>query len=78
MKQAQAQGVAHIDTVIANAAIVKGYPLTKDAKRSEILEHYVVNVLGPVELYQATRDLLQKSTGKPIFVPLGSGAGALG
>jgi norsolorinic acid ketoreductase len=78
VQQAQAQGVTHLDTVIANAAIVKGYPLVKDAVRSEMLEHYEVNVLGPVVLYQATRDLLQKSPRKPTFVFMGSGSGSLG
>ncbi|GAB1317998.1 hypothetical protein MFIFM68171_08208 [Madurella fahalii] len=75
-KQIQEQGVTHLDIVVANAAIVKHYPLVKDAQRSEILEHYQVNVLGPITLYQATRDLLQKSPGKPIFAFVGSEAGA--
>lgn len=78
VKQIQEQGVVHLDTVVANAAISNLYPLVKDAQRYDLLEHYRVNVLGPVELYQATRDLLQKSVGKPIFAFLGSGAGALG
>ncbi|KXX76489.1 Norsolorinic acid ketoreductase [Madurella mycetomatis] len=78
VKQAQGQGIAHLDIVVANAAIVKHYPLAKDAQRSELLEHFKVNVLGPLELYQATRDLLQKSPGKPNLVLMGSGAGALG
>ncbi|KXX80209.1 Norsolorinic acid ketoreductase [Madurella mycetomatis] len=77
-KQIQEQGVTHLDIVVANAAIVKHYPLVKDAQLKEISEHHQVNVLGPVALYQATRDLLQKSPGKPIFAFMGSGAGALG
>ncbi|KAK5659474.1 hypothetical protein OQA88_675 [Cercophora sp. LCS_1] len=78
VKTVQEQGISHLDIVVANAAIVKSYPFVKDAQRDELLEHYTVNVLGPVALYQATRDLLQKSTGKPIFAFMGSGAGALG
>ncbi|KAH6628934.1 hypothetical protein F5144DRAFT_329224 [Chaetomium tenue] len=78
LEQARGQGVTHLDVVVANAGIAKLYPLVKDAKRSDLLEHYHVNVLGPVELYQATRDLLEKSSGKPVFAILGSGAGALG
>ncbi|KAK0641684.1 hypothetical protein B0T16DRAFT_380607 [Cercophora newfieldiana] len=79
VNQIQDYGVEHLDIVVANAAIVKHYPLVKDARRDEMLEHYQVNVLGPVALYQATRDLLQKSpSGKPIFAFMGSGAGALG
>ncbi|KAK0639653.1 hypothetical protein B0T16DRAFT_383366 [Cercophora newfieldiana] len=78
VQQAQAQGVSHLDIVIANAAIAKSYPLVKDAVRSEMLEHYEVNVFGPIALYQATRDLLQKSPGKPVLALMGSGSGGLG
>lgn len=73
-------GVDHLDIVVANAGIAKSYPLVKDARRAEILEHLEVNVLSVVALYQATRDLLHKSQApnKPVFAPMGSGAGALG
>lgn len=49
----------------------------KDVKRADIIEHIDVNVLSAVSFYQATRDLLQKSTGKPIYAIMGSGAGGL-
>lgn len=71
-------GIDHLDIVIANSGIARSYPLVKDAKRADIVEHLDVNVLGVVSLYQATRDLLHKSPNKPIFAPVGSGAGALG
>ena len=70
-------GVDHLDIVIANAGILKEYPLIKDVKVAGILEHLQVNSFGVVWLYQATRDLLQKSTREPIFAPVGSGAGSL-
>lgn len=75
-----AHGISHVDIVVANAAILKDFPLVKDAKYEDLVEHYQVNVLGVVALYQATRDLLHKSTreGLPQFVIMGSGAGALG
>jgi len=79
VKQLQKKhGVDHLDIVVANAGIVKSYPLVKEVKRAKILEHLEVNVFGVVSLYQATRDLLQKSLNKPNFAPVGSGAGALG
>jgi NAD(P)-dependent dehydrogenase (short-subunit alcohol dehydrogenase family) len=79
VKELQAKhSVEHLDIVVANAGIVRGYPLVKDVKRAEIQETLEVNVYSIVSLYQATRDLLQKSPNKPIFVPMGSGAGALG
>ncbi|KAL6821934.1 NAD(P)-binding protein [Trichoderma sp. SZMC 28015] len=70
--------INHLDIVVANAGISKSYPLVKDVRRVDIQEHIDINAYGVVSLYQATRDLLQKSTKKPIFVTIGSGAGALG
>ncbi|SPO00276.1 related to ketoreductase [Cephalotrichum gorgonifer] len=75
----EVHGVDHLDIVIPNAGIVKQCPLVKDAKRSDIQLHFDVNTYSVVSLYQATRDLLQKSPRqKPIFAPVGSGAGTLG
>ncbi|KAL7905939.1 NAD(P)-binding protein [Trichoderma velutinum] len=71
-------GINHLDIVVANAGIAKSYPLVKDVQRIDIQEHIDINTYGMVFLYQATRDLLQKSTKKPIFVTIGSGAGSLG
>ncbi|CAG7966156.1 unnamed protein product [Penicillium salamii] len=79
VKQATDQGVDHFDYVLANAGIAKVYPLAKDAKRADILEHFQVNVLSVLSLYQATRDLLQKSIlSPPAFSIMGSGTGSLG
>ncbi|KAK1585700.1 aflatoxin biosynthesis ketoreductase nor-1 [Colletotrichum navitas] len=69
--------VDHLDIVIANAAIATSFRLVKDVKREEIQEHINVNTYSAVSLYQATRDLLQKSTGKPMLVLVGSAAGSL-
>lgn len=71
-------GVEHLDIVAANAGISTAWPLVKDVKRADIQEHFKVNVLGVVSLYQATRDLLQRSTATPVFVAMGSMAGSLG
>ncbi|KAK3297099.1 uncharacterized protein B0H64DRAFT_356950 [Chaetomium fimeti] len=71
-------GVDHLDIVLANAGISTQWPLVKDVKRADIQAHVEVNVMGVVSLYQATRDLLQRSTAGPRFVAMGSMAGALG
>ncbi|KAK0622330.1 putative NADPH-dependent 1-acyl dihydroxyacetone phosphate reductase [Immersiella caudata] len=76
IRAAQEQGVTHLDIVIANAAVLTGYPLVKDATRDGMLHHYLVNVVAPVELYQAARELLSKSK-KPVFSIIGSGSGSL-
>ncbi|KAI0541458.1 hypothetical protein GGR58DRAFT_519545 [Xylaria digitata] len=79
MKELQEKhGVSHLDIVVANAGIAKVFPLARDVKRGDIIEHIEINVLSVISLFQATRALLQKSPGKPIFAPIGSGAGALG
>lgn len=70
-------GIDHLDIVVANAGIAKSYQLVKDVRRADIQEHLDVNAFGVVFLYQATRDLLQKSTKKPVFVTISSGAGSL-
>ncbi|CAG8058833.1 unnamed protein product [Penicillium salamii] len=78
VKEAADKGVDHIDYVVANAGIAKGYPLVKDVKRADVLQHIEVNVFSVVSLYQATRPLLEKSITKPVYAIMGSGAGALG
>ncbi|KAK4646083.1 hypothetical protein QC761_207200 [Podospora bellae-mahoneyi] len=74
--------ITYLNTVIANAGIAKIYPLIKDVNPADIREHFEVNVLGPVSLFQATRELLlaAKETTpekKPIYAFMGSGAGLL-
>ncbi|KAI1126545.1 hypothetical protein F5Y10DRAFT_293673 [Nemania abortiva] len=71
-------GIQHLDIVVPNAAIAKSYPLARDVRRADILEHVEVNVLSVISLFQATRDLLRAAPGQPIFAPMGSGAGSLG
>ncbi|KAK1143629.1 hypothetical protein N8T08_006239 [Aspergillus melleus] len=78
VKEATDKGVDHFDYVVANAGIAKVYPLVKDVKRADLVEHIEVNVLSVVSLYQATRSLLEKSTIKPVYAIMGSGGGALG
>ncbi|KAK3996569.1 hypothetical protein QBC44DRAFT_317171 [Cladorrhinum sp. PSN332] len=71
-------GITHLDIVIANIGMAKIYPFIKDVKREEILEHLEVNVLGAIAIYQATRELLEKSpSGKAIYAIIGSSAGSL-
>ncbi|KLU87169.1 hypothetical protein MAPG_06172 [Magnaporthiopsis poae ATCC 64411] len=76
-------GIDHLDMVIANAAISKEFPLVKDARPDSILEHYTVNVVSIVSLYQATRPLLKRAwelsrPRTPVFAIMGSVAGTMG
>ena len=70
-------GIKHLDIVVANAAIFKENGLVKDVKRADMREHNEVNPFGTVSLYQATRDLLQKSSREPVFAPVGSLGGSV-
>ena len=70
-------GIDHVDIVVADAGIMTEFPLVKDVKKQQVLGHLQVNSFGVVSLYQATRDLLQKSSREPIFTPIGSGAAFL-
>jgi norsolorinic acid ketoreductase len=73
----QKHGIDHLDIVIANAGIGYIYPTVADVKISDIKAHMECNVYGVIALYQATRDLLKKSSREPIFLPMGSSAGML-
>lgn len=72
-----AHGIRSLDLVIANAGILKGFPRVEAVQPSDMKEHYQVNVIAPVLLFQATLPLLQKST-MPKFVTIGSSAGSIG
>ena len=78
VKEITSQNINHLDIGVTNAGISKSYPLVKDVKRAEIIEHIEVNVLSVVSLYQASRDLLQNLTKNPVYAVMGSSAGTLG
>ncbi|KAF9471367.1 NAD(P)-binding protein [Pholiota conissans] len=66
----------HIDTLIANAAIMKGMSEIHETSVQNYEEHFSVNVIGPIVLFQAFRDLL-KASSLPRFVAITSGAGSI-
>lgn len=74
----QDHSINHIDVVIACAGIMKQYGPGKTAKPEEVMEHFQINSLGPLLLYQGTADLLNASKQTPkIFIisaELGSNA----
>jgi NAD(P)-dependent dehydrogenase (short-subunit alcohol dehydrogenase family) len=76
IKEIEAQGIDHLDIVIANAGIATVYPTVADLKISDFEEHIKVNVYGVVLLYQATAPLLRKSA-NPKWATMGSSAGWL-
>ena len=70
-------GITEIDTVIANAGIANYYGLAAETPLSEVREHFEVNVIGVLALFQAVLPLLKKSS-KPIFVIISSFVASIG
>ncbi|KAE9362885.1 NAD(P)-binding protein [Stipitochalara longipes BDJ] len=75
-KQLSAQGIDHLDLVIANAGVSYVWPKVSELKISDLQAHIDTNVYGVVWLYQATLPLLLKAN-NPKWVTIGSAAGWL-
>ncbi|KAI8940546.1 hypothetical protein NX059_004224 [Plenodomus lindquistii] len=72
-------GISYLDVVIANAGIAKGGNTVRNTDVDNIREHFNVNSIGPVTLFQATADLLKASpTGAPKFVAISTLIGSMG
>lgn len=54
----QAQGITHLDLVIANAGICTCFPTAAEARLDDVRAHHEVNVLGPLAVFQATLPML--------------------
>ncbi|KZT54358.1 NAD(P)-binding protein [Calocera cornea HHB12733] len=65
-----------LDVVIANAGIAKFFGKVLDTPEQEMRDHYEINVLGPLLLFQSTWPLLQHSP-KPVFAIVSSAAGSI-
>ncbi|KAB5533472.1 hypothetical protein GE09DRAFT_1291580 [Coniochaeta sp. 2T2.1] len=70
-------GIDHLDIVIANAGAAFVYPYVRDVKSQDLREHLDLNVFGVLWLFQATRELLRRSSRGPKWVTMGSSAGSL-
>lgn len=79
VRRLQAQGITHLDLVIANAGICKCFPTAAEASLDDVREHHEVNVLGPLALFQATLPMLKAADGgKGIFVGISSIGASVG
>lgn len=76
VEELSAQGIDHLDLVIANAGVARSFPKVSELKTAELQAHITPNVFGVVWLYQATLPLLRKSA-QPKWVTMGSSAGQL-
>lgn len=77
VKEIEAQGIDHLDIVIANAGVAYAFPTVATLKEEDLEAHLRANTYSYVALYQATRDLLGKSTREPVLANMGSTAGSL-
>jgi NAD(P)-dependent dehydrogenase (short-subunit alcohol dehydrogenase family) len=66
-----------LDVVIANAGIAFGYKSSLETPLQDVQDHFTVNVVGPLALFQATYPLLKASTSTPAFVPISSTSGSI-
>ena len=76
VKTIHAQGIDHLDVVVANAGISTDYSTVSQVPLEAVKEHVAVNVYALVLLFQATLPLLEKSK-KPIFTAIGSALGTI-
>ena len=70
-------GIEKLDVVIANAGISKNYATVLGSSPEDFLDHFNVNTIGPVLLFQATWSLLDRVEA-PKFVVLSSIIGTIG
>ncbi|KAF9477303.1 NAD(P)-binding protein [Pholiota conissans] len=66
----------HIDTIIANAAIGTSTGKVHENSVQNYEEHFSINVVGPIVLFQAFRDLL-KASFLPRFIAISSMGGSI-
>ncbi len=70
--------IKHLDAVIANAGIAhSGKPVIANST-DVVLEHFSVNAIGPLILFQATAELLKASkSGHPTFIAISTLIGSI-
>ncbi|KIM82342.1 hypothetical protein PILCRDRAFT_820730 [Piloderma croceum F 1598] len=66
-----------LDVVIANAGISNFYGPSLETPIEQMRDHFEVNVVGTLVLFQAAYPLLSASTPSPKFIPITSGAGSI-
>ncbi|KAH8680787.1 hypothetical protein BX600DRAFT_519970 [Xylariales sp. PMI_506] len=82
LKTVAAQGVDHLDIVIANAGISGAYAKVDEIEIADLREMFETNTVGTVSLLTAAFPLLkatadQKGAGKPIFVAITTQASSI-
>ncbi|ERF75989.1 hypothetical protein EPUS_01355 [Endocarpon pusillum Z07020] len=76
-KLQSAHGITALNVVVASAGISKVFPPVSEAKIPDVLEHFSVNVLGIIHLFQAVLPLLNNAKA-PKFITMSTSAASLG
>lgn len=69
--------ISKLDVVIANSGIAKHIGSVRETPIAEVRDHFEVNAIGPLTLFQATWPLLNTVL-RPKFVIISSHAGSIG
>ena len=72
-----AHDITDLDVVIDNAGVARIFPKVQDARTSDFLDHYRVNAIGVVILFQAVLPFLKRSQMTAKFIAIGSAAGTI-
>lgn len=70
-------GITRLDVVIANAGISNYFGKAVVTPAAQMIEHFKINCVGPLLLFQATAALLAEAA-NPKFVIMSSGAASIG
>ncbi|KAJ5093872.1 hypothetical protein N7456_009733 [Penicillium angulare] len=77
IKDIEAEGITHIDVVIANAGITPSAGPLDKVTIQDVSDALSINAMSPIQLYHATRPLLEKSS-RPVWFSMTSAAGSIG
>lgn len=69
--------IQYLDCVVANAGVADNWVKCTSITPEQLRFHYAVNTVGPVMLYQASRELLIASKGSPKFFVISSVVGSV-
>ena len=71
-------GLTKLDIVVANAGILKTMENVAGTSAEDFTEHFNINALSPILLYQATAALLNKSKQTPKFLVVSTRLASIG